>query len=77
MNENPTPEEIRAYPLQFASSIYVRVRLPVVDFRPGDDGYAWRDLTVAELRRIDPDEAERVVQRISEGKEFPHRVLVV
>jgi hypothetical protein len=54
-----------------------RTPISSIDFQPGDNGYAWRDLTVAELRRIDPDEAERVVTRISEGKEFPHRVLVV
>lgn len=67
MNENPSPEEIRAFTDQFATSIYVRVRL----------GCEWRDLTVADLRAVDAGEAERVVQRISEGKEFPHRVLVV
>lgn len=63
----PTPEQIRAYTEQFATSIYVRVRL----------GCEWRDLTVAELRAIDPGEADRVVQRISEGRELPHRVLVI
>lgn len=67
MNETPTPEEIRAYTDQFATSIYVRVRL----------GCEWRDLTIAQLRAIDPGEAERVLRRISEGREFPHRVLVV
>lgn len=67
MNENPTPEEIRAYTLQFASSIYVRVRL----------GGEWRDLTITELLSTDAGEFDRVIQRISEGKEFPHRVLVL
>ena len=67
MNENPTPEQIRAYTLQFASSIYVRVRL----------GCEWTDLTITELLCTDAGEADRVIQRISEGKEFPHRVLVV
>lgn len=66
-NENPTPEEIRAFTDQFATSIYVRVRL----------GCEWRDLTVAELRRVDPGEAERVEARLIERREFPHRVLVV
>lgn len=63
---NPTPEEIRAYCDQFATSIYVRVRL----------GCEWRDLTVADLRVVDAGEAERVVQRLSERGEMPHRVLV-
>lgn len=67
MNENPKPEEIRAYAQQFASSIYVRVRL----------GCEWRDLTIEQLRAIDPGESERVLQRLSERCEFPHRVLVV
>lgn len=71
-----TPEQIRAYVDQFADSIYVRVRLPAIDFQPGE-GFAWRNLTVKELRAVNAEEAERVVSRLCERAALPHRVLVV